>query len=143
MAEMMTPEKDESGGEHAEQHNAMRIDTLFKLAKCCKLQGQYHLACKKYTQAGDKIKAMKSLIKSGDTEKINFFANVSRHRDIYVMAANYLQTLDWHNEQSIMKSIIQYYTKAKEFNSLAGFYEACSQVEIDEYRDYEKAFSAL
>lgn len=143
MAEHMTLDKDDSGTEQAEQHNRKRLELLFKLAKCCKLQGQYHLACKKYTQAGDKVKAMKALIKSGDTDKINFFANVSRHRDIYVMAANYLQTLDWHNDQAIMKNIIQYYTKAKELNSLSGFYEACSQVEIDEYRDYEKAFSAL
>ena len=42
-----------------------------------------------------------------------------------------------------MKNIIQYYTKAKAFESLAGFYEACAQVEIDEYRDYEKALGAL
>ena len=44
----------------------------------CKKQGSYHLATKKYTQAGDKLKAMKCLLKSGDTEKIIFFANVSR-----------------------------------------------------------------
>lgn len=36
-----------------------------------------------------------------------------------------------------------FYSKAKSFNHLAGFYDACSQVEIDEYRDYEKALSAL
>ena len=29
-------------------------------------QGLFHLACKKFTQAGDKVKAMKALIKSGD-----------------------------------------------------------------------------
>jgi hypothetical protein len=28
--------------------------------------------------------------------------------------------------------------KAKSFDHLAGFYEACATVEIDEYRDYEK-----
>ena len=42
-----------------------------------------------------------------------------------------------------MKSIITFYTKAKAFESLSSFYESCSQVEIDEYRDYEKALSAL
>lgn len=45
-----------------------------QVAKICKRQGNYHLACKKYTQAGDKVKAMKCLLKSGDTEKIVFFA---------------------------------------------------------------------
>ena len=34
---------------------------------------------------------MKALLKSGDTEKIIFFAGVSRQKEIYVMAANYLQ----------------------------------------------------
>jgi hypothetical protein len=34
---------------------------------------------------------MKSLLRSGDTEKIIFFAGVSRQRDIYILAANYLQ----------------------------------------------------
>ncbi len=42
-------------------------------------------------QAGDKLRAMKSLLRSGDTEKIIFFAGVSRQRDIYILAANYLQ----------------------------------------------------
>ena len=42
-------------------------------------------------QAGDKLRAMKSLLRSGDTEKIIFFAGVSRNRDIYILAANYLQ----------------------------------------------------
>jgi len=139
MAEAMTPPKKEGD----EGEGSLRSQLLFKLAKCCKRQGNFHLACKKYTQAGDKIKAMKVLIKSGDTEKITFFANVSRKKEIYIMAANYLQTLDWHNDQAIMKNIIQYYVKANALNSLSGFYEACSQVEIDEYRDYEKAFSAL
>ena len=68
-----------------------------KLARVCKKQGSYHLATKKYTQAGDKLKAMKCLLKSGDTDKIIFFANVSRNRDIFILAANYLQNLDWHN----------------------------------------------
>lgn len=82
---------------------------------------------------------MQVLLKSGDVEKITFFAGVSRQKEIYVMAANFLQTLDWHNDGGIMKSIIQFYTKAKAMDSLSTFYEACAQIEIDEYRDYEKA----
>ena len=30
-------------------------------------------------------------------------------------------------------------TQAGAWDSLAGFYEACAQIEVDEYRDYEKA----
>ena len=82
---------------------------------------------------------MKALLKSGDTEKIVFFVNVSRQREIYMMGANYLQTLDWHNDPDVMKNIVAFYTKAKATDSLASFYEACAQIEIDEYRDYDKA----
>jgi intraflagellar transport protein 140 len=38
-----------------------------------------------------------------------------------------------------MKNIIQFYSKAQAMDNLAAFYEACAQIEIDEYRDYEKA----
>lgn len=138
MAEKMTPEKNPDPV-LAKQ----RIEQLTKLAQALKRQGSYHLATKKYTQAGEKLKAMKCLLKSGDTEKIIFFAQVSRNREIYIFAANYLQNLDWHNEPEVMKAIIQFYTKAKAFEQLSGFYEACAQVEIDEYRDYDKALGAL
>ena len=74
------------------------------------------------------VQAMKALLKSGDTEKIVFFAGVSRQKDVYVMAANYLQTLDWRNDHSIMKNIITFYTKGRALDSLAGFYDACAQV---------------
>jgi intraflagellar transport protein 140 len=42
-----------------------------------------------------------------------------------------------------MKTIISFYQKAKSFDHLANFYDACAQVEIDEYRDYEKALGAM
>ena len=77
---------------------------------------------------GNLIQAMKALLKSGDTEKIVFFAGVSRQKDIYVMAANYLQTLDWRKDPEIMKNIISFYTKGRAMESLAGFYDACAQV---------------
>jgi intraflagellar transport protein 140 len=138
MAEGLTPPKSDDPVE-AER----RLETLRKLAKACKKQNVFHLACKKYTQAGERLKAMKCLLKSGDTKNIIYYAGASRNKDIYVLAANYLQSLDWHDDNEIMKNIIQFYTKAKAFEQLASFYEACSQVEIDEYRDYDKALGAL
>ncbi|XP_066546422.1 intraflagellar transport protein 140 homolog [Amia ocellicauda] len=120
-----------------------RRELLERIADCCMRQGNYHLATKKYTQAGNKIKAMRALLKSGDTEKIVFFAGVSRQKEIYIMAANYLQSLDWRQDPDIMKNIISYYTKGRALDLLAGFYEACAQVEIDEYQNYEKALGAL
>ena len=140
MAEAMTPAKVEVDDPAARE---ARVALLTKLAKVCKKQGSYHLATKKYTQAGNKVKAMKSLLKSGDTEKIVFFANVSRSADVYVAAANYLQTLAWHTDPATLKNIIDFYTKAKAYEPLAAFYEACATVEIDEYRQYEKALAAL
>lgn len=41
-----------------------------------------------------------------DTEKITFFANVSRNPEVYVLAANYLQTLAWHTDAELVKTIM-------------------------------------
>ncbi|KAK1948293.1 Intraflagellar transport protein 140 [Phytophthora citrophthora] len=140
MAEKMTPPK---GDDTSPADKKRRTELLLKLAKCCKQQGSYHLATKKYTQAGNKLKAMKCLLKSGDTEKVVFFANVSRNAQIFILAANYLQNLDWRKDPEILKNIVGFYTKARAFEQLAAFYAGCAQVEIEEYRDYEKAISAL
>ncbi|CAG0897138.1 unnamed protein product [Darwinula stevensoni] len=126
-----------------EMDEGARARVLEKVAECAFTQGNYHLATKKFTQAGNRVKAMKALLKSGDTEKIVFFANVSRQREIYVMAANYLQSLDWRKDPTIMKNIVAFYTKGKALDLLAGFYVACAQVEIDEYQNYEKGLEAL
>lgn len=45
------------------------------------------------------------------------------------MAANYLQSLDWRKNPEILKTIIGFYTKGRALDLLAGFYEACAQVE--------------
>ncbi|XP_048407747.2 intraflagellar transport protein 140 homolog isoform X1 [Stegostoma tigrinum] len=138
MAEKMTVSKGSK-----ELSEDFRRDLLERIADCCMRQGNYHLATKKYTQAGNKTKAMRALLKSGDTEKIIFFTGVSRQKEIYIMAANYLQSLDWRKDPEIMKNIISFYTKGRALDLLAGFYDACAQVEIDEYQNYEKALGAL
>ena len=86
---------------------------------------------------------MKALLKCGDTDKIIFFATKCRQREIYIMAANYLQTLDWRSDQEILNNVVSFYTKAKALDSLAAFYESCAQVEIDDYQNYDKALGAL
>jgi len=138
LAEKMTPSKGDEGVT-TQDRNLL----LEKIGECAYKQGSLHLATKKFTQAGNRIKAMKSLLKSGDTEKITFFAGVSRQKEIYVMAANYLQSLDWRRDPEIMKNIISFYTKGRSLESLSSFYDACAQVEIDEFQNYEKAFGAL
>ena len=141
MAERMTLPKTDNPADHPS--NARRNAMLLKIAQTCKRQGSFHLATKKYTQAGEKVKAMKCLLKSGDTQKIMFFAQVSRNKEIYILAANYLQSLDWHSDAQIMKAIITSYGKARSYEQLSAFYDACAQAEIDEYRDYEKALGCL
>jgi len=42
-----------------------------------------------------------------------------------------------------MKTIIQFYSKAKSYESLSNFYNECAQVEIDEFGAYEKALEAM
>lgn len=120
-----------------------RLRLLEGIAEIALSQRQYHLACKKFTQAGNQMMAMKSLLKSGDTAKIVFFANVAKTKEVYVLAANYLQTLDWRRDPDIMKNIILFYTKGKALERLASFYEACAQSEIEEYQNYGKAIGAL
>lgn len=71
---------------------------------------------------------MKALLKSGDTERIIFFTNVSRQADIFILAGNYLQTLDWRSNPEYVKHIVTFYTKAKAPEMLRGFYDACAQV---------------
>ena len=135
MVERMTPP--EVDGDNS------RREILMGIAKALKLQGSYTLASKKYTQAGDRVRAIKCLVRGGDTKAVIQFASISRNAEIYKLAANYLQQMNWRESVEIMKAIITFYTKAKAFEQLAGFYDSCAQVEIDDYRDYEKAIGAL
>eukprot|EP01002_Notosolenus_urceolatus_P015452 NODE_7_length_4446_cov_23.596543_g6_i0.p1 GENE.NODE_7_length_4446_cov_23.596543_g6_i0~~NODE_7_length_4446_cov_23.596543_g6_i0.p1 ORF type:complete len:1437 (-),score=556.32 NODE_7_length_4446_cov_23.596543_g6_i0:134-4204(-) len=141
----LTEEKAESMEVAEGTPNAAEVRTeLFKnIAKVAKSQKNYQLSCKYFTKAGEKMKAMKVLLQSGDREKICFFAMHSRQREIYILSANFLQNLDWHSDPEIMKNIISFYTKAKAFDQLAAFYDACAQHEINEFRDYDKALAAL
>lgn len=71
---------------------------------------------------------MKALLKSGDTDKIIFLAGVSREKEVYVMAANYIQALDWRSNPQLLNTVIQFYSKAKAYQALANFYVACANV---------------
>jgi intraflagellar transport protein 140 len=136
MVKMLTPNTDN-------MDPAEKKEIYQELGKALKKQGSYTLASKMYTQAGDRIRGIKCLVRSGDTKAVIKFAQVSRNAEIYTLAANYLQQMNWRESVDIMKAIIQFYTKANAFEQLAGFYDSCAQVEIDDYRDYEKAIGAL
>ena len=51
LSEKLTPGKDELSGDTME-----RMKILEAIAEVCMHQGQYHLATKKFTQAGNKVK---------------------------------------------------------------------------------------
>ncbi|KAL4454946.1 hypothetical protein ABPG74_006328 [Tetrahymena malaccensis] len=106
-------------------------------------QGDYRLSSKLYTKLGNQIEAMKCLINLGAIDEVVNYATMARMPQLYILAGNFLQTTDWHKNPQLMKHIITFYNKAKAYDNLAGFFDACSSVEIDEYRDYEKAAAAL
>ena len=51
LAEKMTLPKDTNNSE-------LRNKILERIAECCMQQGSYHLATKKFTQAGNKVKVL-------------------------------------------------------------------------------------
>mmetsp|Transcript_12565 Transcript_12565/g.18828 ORF Transcript_12565/g.18828 Transcript_12565/m.18828 type:complete len:863 (+) Transcript_12565:2-2590(+) len=152
LAEQLTPpQSSKQNNTQAEEKNEintqLRNEIILELAAALIKQNQYQLAAKKYTQAGDRPTALRCLLKGGDTKNIIYYASTSRNRDIYILAANYLQSLDWHSgdtkSKELIKKIVEFYTKAKAYEKLAQFYDSFAQMEIDEYRDYDKALTAL
>lgn len=64
---------------------------------------------------------------------------MSRSKEVYLLAANYLQTTDWRASPEALKQLVGFYTKAGAYENLAAFYDACGAAEVEGGRDYEKA----
>lgn len=77
---------------------------------------------------------MRWLVKSGDVDKMVFFASVSRDKTVYLMAARALQAADWRARPDLLRHVATFYTKARAPRPLAAFYAACAQQEIDDYQ---------
>ena len=60
-------------------------------------------------------RSAQALLHTGESETVIFFAGVSRSREVYVLAANWLQSLAWHADAKLLKAIVDFYTKAKAF----------------------------
>lgn len=86
---------------------------------------------------------MRALLKSGDVQKIRFFANTARSKEIYILAANFLQTTDWQDNPQTMKDIETFYTKSQSFEHLGNFYKSVAIVEAENLRLLDKAMAAL
>uniref|UniRef100_A0A8R1HJJ6 Intraflagellar transport protein 140 homolog n=1 Tax=Caenorhabditis japonica TaxID=281687 RepID=A0A8R1HJJ6_CAEJA len=136
-AEKMTPTKEDIP--NAQERKRI----LENVAELCLQQGAYSAAAKKFTQAGDKLSAMRALLKSGDVQKIRFFANTARNKEIYILAANFMQTTNWQDNPQTMKDIETFYTKSQSFEHLGNFYKAVAIIEAENLRMLDKAMQAL
>lgn len=114
-------------------------ELTLKLAKQLKQQGEFELSHNIYVKYGDLTSAMKCLILLGNKDRVISFANTCRHNELFVMAANYLQSLDWNDSEDIIKNIVSFYSKAKAWINLSNFYENFASIEVTEYRNYNKA----
>ena len=126
-----------------ERYNKRRTDLLERLAECCKKQKSFQLAMKKYYKAGKVVKGMKCLRESGDTRMIIKYAKMTKKKEVYILAANYLQLLDWRQDGSILESIKAFYTQAHAYEQLSRFYHECANEEIRTYKNYASASAAL
>lgn len=132
---IIPPKQDE---EDPERDGIVRI-----VADQLQQQGKSDEAAKLFLDIGDAISALKAIITGGNAAKIVKFANFARTPEAYVLAANFLQNLDWQNKPKLIKYIVTFYTKAKRYDAAANFYVGCAMLEIDEYKNYEKALKAI
>lgn len=116
---------------------------LQRFASLCEQQGEFSIAASLYVKLKDHLASMKALIRSGDTTKVIKFANLIKKRETYILAANYLATLNPREGQQAFDSIVALYTKAKAPDKLSRFYQASAQVEIEEYQDYQKGYELM
>jgi len=66
---------------------------LAEFGELCERQGKYLAGCKVYTKAGEHSKAMNCLLQGNDIQAIISYAFASRVKENYVLAANYLQSV--------------------------------------------------
>ena len=83
-------------------------------------QGDFEMAHDTYVKIGNLKKAMKCYIKMGDKAKVIEFAHNCRNPELFVLAANFLQNLEWTSD--VVKIIVSFYNKAKAYYHLAQFY---------------------
>ncbi|PFH37020.1 hypothetical protein BESB_034780 [Besnoitia besnoiti] len=120
-----------------------RRAVLIRLGELCLKQEMFHLACRSFTAAREKVAAVNCLLKTRDTEKLIYFANTARDPEVYVAAANYLQGLDHFADEALRGHIVSFYQKANAFPKLAAFYINLARREIEQYSAYGRALAAL
>lgn len=115
------------------------VETLGKLLLKA---GLYGAATKKFILVQNYQLATTALVKLGDADRIIKFAKAARQKQVYIAAANFLQTQDWRGGGHL-PVIVSFYEKANALELIAKFFAHCCAEEILEFHDYMKAKSAI
>ena len=119
-----------------ERDNKTKKDLTTRLAKLLMTQGDFEMAHDIYVKMGNLKKAMKCYIKMGDKNKVIEFAHMCRNSELFILAANFLQNLDWTPD--VIKIIVSFFNKAKAYFNLSQFYTVLGTSEINEKKNFKK-----
>ena len=108
-------------------------------AALCEQQNQFSIASKLYIKLKQYDKALKALVRAGDTDKIIKIVKVINKKETYILAANYLQTLGQTQGTFIFNQTVLMYKKANAMDQLAKFYESQAMIEAEQNSDYDTA----
>ena len=119
-----------------EKDNKIKQELTSRLAKLLMTQGDFEMAHDIYVKMGNLKKAMKCYIKMGDKNKVIEFAHMCRNPELFILAANFLQNLDWTPD--VIKIIVSFFNKAKAYFNLSQFYTVLGVSEINEKKNFKK-----
>ena len=119
-----------------ERDNKLKQDLTSRLAKLLMTQGDFEMAHDIYVKIGNYKKAMKCYIKMGDKNKVIEFAHNCRNPELFILAANFLQNLEWAPD--VIKIIVSFYTKAKAYYNLTQFYIQLAVTVINDKKEFKK-----
>ena len=119
-----------------EKDNKIKQELTSRLAKLLMTQGDFEMAHDIYVKMGNLKKAMKCYIKMGDKNKVIEFAQICRNPELFILAANFLQNLDWTPD--VVKIIVSFFNKAKAYFNLSQFYTVLGVSEINEKKNFKK-----
>ena len=151
-------------GDNAETSNVPLRD----IAQTCTEQGSHRLAFKLYSQLGEDRMAIKCLVKEENANAIIEYANKTDSASVFALAADYLQKMSvvsltliflfcltnsllsslsdsdkFNGEETIYKSIVQFYSMAEKFDKLVTYLISKSQACVEQTGDYDKAMQYL
>ena len=72
----------------------------------------------------------------GDKNKVIEFAHMCRNSELFILAANFLQNLEWTPD--VIKIIVSFFNKAKAYFNLSQFYTVLGTTEINEKKNFKK-----